>query len=195
MSNHKIDDEEEEMEEEEEVEKKVEKKDTKSPVAEALRSPAPPMDNEEYYYYEAPAPARAPAPPKPKPAPKYPNFPPAKKPVAKYENKYEDRRQETRDKYEDKYKQKPVTPTKSYTHKRPEAHKKESSYKPRKPSSSHHKSPYNIESTLKRLQEIKKNNLKRKGVPALPNPWEKINSSPKSDSRKSIYDRKSKPKP
>merc|ERR1711911_66639 len=93
-------------------------------------------------------------------------FAPAKKPVAKYENKYED-----------KYKQKPLTPTKTYTH------KKESSYKPRKPSSSHHKSSYNIESTLKRLQEIKKNNLKRKGVPALPNPWEKINAPPKSESR------------
>ena len=86
---------------------------------------------------------------------------------AKFENKYED-----------KYKQKPITPTKTYTH------KKEFSYKPRKPSSSNHKSSYNIESTLKRLQEIKKNNLKRKGVPALPNPWEKINSSPKqSESR------------
>merc|ERR1719330_123465 len=54
MSNHKIDDEdeEEEEEEEEEVAEKKAEKDTKSPVAEALRSPRPPIDNEEYYYYD-----------------------------------------------------------------------------------------------------------------------------------------------
>ena len=55
----------------------------------------------------------------------------------------------------------------------PQARKPVSPYKP----------SYNIESTIKRLQDIKKNQLERKGVPALPNPWDKINNPSKSESR------------
>merc|ERR1719323_669446 len=183
MSNHKLDKDTEDVEEEDDQEKVESKK----PVAEALRSPAPPMDHmDEYYYYDDEyyydyePPARPPVRPPPtttKPPSKYPNFPPAKKPVSKYE---------------DKYKHKQPSPSKHYNHHKKETH----DYKHRKPSSNSFKSSYNIESTIKRLQDIKKSQLERKGVPALPNPWEKLNSPSKSESRKSTaYERNSKPKP
>merc|ERR1719282_1717530 len=145
MSNHKLDKDTEDVEEEEDQEKVESKK----PVAEALRSPAPPMDHmDEYYYYDDEPPARPPVRPPPtttKPPSKYPNFPPAKKPVSKYE---------------DKYKHKQPSPSKHYNHHKKETH----DYKHRKPSSNSFKSSYNIESTIKRLQDIKKSQLERKGA-------------------------------
>merc|ERR1712025_1187678 len=69
-----------------------------------------------------------------------------------------------------------------------------SSKKPTSPKS--YKPEYNIASTIKRLQDIKKSQLKRNGLPLLPNPWDRINmhSPSKTDNRKVAESRRSKPK-
>merc|ERR1712038_1511980 len=92
---------------------------------------------------------------------------------------------EKHEKHDEKYPQKP-----SYSE------KEKYDTKHRKPSANSYKPSYNIKNTLKRLQDIKQNHLERKGLPALPNPWDKLNapskSMSKSESRKSpFHDQKS----
>ena len=72
------------------------------------------------------------------------------------------------------YDSKPKTYESRY--KKPTSQKKPTSPKSYKPE-------YNIASTIKRLQDIKKSQLKRNGLPSLPNPWERINSPSKTDTR------------
>merc|ERR1711892_992121 len=132
-------------------------------------------DDDEYYYDDEyydnlPEPTE-------KSKPRYQNIPPASLSKPK-EYKPKPKSHDSKPKsYESRYKK----PT--------------SSKKPTSPKS--YKSDYNIASTIKRLQDIKKSHSKRNGLPSLPNPWERFNmfSPPKTDSRKVAESRRSKPKP
>merc|ERR1711892_1017885 len=171
-------------------------------------------DDDEYYYDDEyydnlPEPTE-------KSKPRYQNIPPASlskpkeykpkpKPTSKYTkpkpSAYENHGYASKPKASS-----PKTKPKSYDS-RPKSHdSKPKSYESRykKPTSSKkptshksYKSDYNIASTIKRLQDIKKSHSKRNGLPSLPNPWERFNmfSPPKTDSRKVAESRRSKPKP
>merc|ERR1712123_266430 len=171
-------------------------------------------DDDEYYYDDEyydnlPEPTE-------KSKPRYPSIPPASlskpkeykpkpKPTSKYTkpkpSAYENHGYASKPKASS-----PKTKPKSYDSRpksyesRPKSYesrykKPTSSKKPTSPKS--YKSDYNIASTIKRLQDIKKSHSKRNGLPSLPNPWERFNmfSPPKTDSRKVAESRRSKPKP
>merc|ERR1711892_334222 len=164
--------------------------------------------DDEYYYDNIPTPTE-------RTKPKYANFPPASiskpkeykpKPKPKPTSKYTKPKPSSYDSkpkpssYDSKPKSSPYDSKPKPSH---YDHKSKASYESRykKPSSKNsYKSDYNIASTIKRLQDIKKSQLKRNGLPSLPNPWERFNmyappKSSKTDSRKSAESRRSKPKP
>merc|ERR1712106_49426 len=181
------------------------------------------MDDDDEYYYDDEYYDNLPEPTE-KSKPRYQNIPPASlskpkeykpkpKPTSKYTkpapSAYENHGYASKPKASS-----PKTKPKSYDSRpksydsrpksydsRPKSHdSKPKSYESRykKPTSpKSYKSDYNIASTIKRLQDIKKSHSKRNGLPSLPNPWERFNmfSPPKTDSRKVAESRRSKPKP
>ena len=161
---------------------------TDGPVAQPLKGKQPYYSEDEYYYYyyddeyyddDEPYPAsnnrRKEASPSQS---KYPNFPPTSKsrqpPTRPRTTQRPSRPTTTRRPTTRRTTttRRPTRPTSRYSKPKPNPYSKYNS----KPKQSSRSPEYNIQSTIQRLKAIKRQQeLKRNGVPALPNPWDRLN--------------------